>query len=844
MRRICQQSRRWHQQFFPFASHLGHRQCLQRLWLPTQYQQRQYARSRDDDVVVHMYEQLGANKKTRVAVDPKAELEETGEYLKSKIQGLEKELAEMRKGPFGPDSEFMRSLSPEEREIALKILLQEGEAPPNELDEIDTAELDRLVEDQDLEKDDIDHELAPHVILKYAKEQQAYVRYFNAALKDMLDDSPTKAKKVALWQSYQRCRRHIPNFDKMVPIRVWDLLWASQTEPSDRYRAVKVLMLAKHMRSESAALSPQQLLIYMESLQSIGNLQLAIECWNENRSTLGPNAEVAQQFWGLGVKLYSESDRPEEAQDIAMQCLDRGSFVDANVLLPLIESWARKGTMDDLQKAWACYLRFKVELGSAIRAEDYETISTALLNQGQPDMALAVFKDMALDEAKHEGYDSVSAFRKVAGLVGDLQSSSVNEHEVSKVSLTALTVLPRFLQNKYFYASWIKTLIGLEQVDAASKVVELMYERGIRPDAKHLNGIIGAWLRDGSHGSRDKAEQLGWAMVNARLDFVRERQRGTRSQKQNTTPEGRIIPTFVHRLVPPATIETFSVLLLHYTRRCQEDLAEQLMEVMTKQAMMEPNAFIWNHWLYASLRVRDIERVWSQYQTMKVNVQPDLETFACLWDTAKLNGDLSKSAHSNKFPVARRVFKEMDGWMLHLPERPLIHAKQEFSRDLHDQIIRAFCLSGDLRGILCALHGLKQLFGEYPDQATTRIIAIQIARLLPPDPGHVPSGRRGMRTRFSKMHTALSAVNEILQIVSDQRAVALMDAGVDPQNLDEAATKQFQLDVLSDLLVVVLRRLGNESNTVDNEVHMVAKLMGVNVEGIDFRKTELFGSGD
>lgn len=788
-----------------------------------------------DDVVVHEYEQIGKSKKSKVRVDPKAELEEMGEYLKSKIEKLEKELDEMRQGPFGPQSEFMQSLPPEEREMALETLRKERGAPVEELENVDLKEIDSLIEDQDGETDDVAYGPAPQVTLQHPEKHKAYVMNFNAVLKDVVAGPMNEVKKWNLWRSFERCIRCVQGFARSINAQVWDVLWESQRVPPVNPRRVRTLALC--MLAESHPLLAPQLILYLESLQSLGYLRDAIKCWQENRASLGPNAEVAGRFWRLGVQLYGEADQPEEAENIAMQCLDYGSFTDASVLVPVITSWARRGTQAALERAWACYLRFKMELGESIKPEDYEIISTTLLNQGHPDMALAVFKDMVLDHAEqdYKGHDSFTAFRRLAGYVGELQSGAVDEREVSRVSLAALIVLPRFLQNKFFYASWIKKLIGLGEVDAASKVVELMYERRIRPDARHVNGIIGAWLREKTDESREKAERMCWAMINARIELVRNRQSRMTTGELVIPPKGLNVPTAVHRPVPPATIETFSILLLHYTRRCKDDLAEQLMEVMTRQAMIKPNAFIYNHWLYASLRGHDLGSVWTQYQNMKADVMPDLETFACLWDTAKVQWDLSKASHARDFPTARKLFGEMSGWMARLGPGPLIRAKQEFSRELHDQIIRSFCLSHDLRGTLCALHGLVQLFDAYPDPTTSRLVVIQLARLLPVDDPvtYRASGRRGSRRPLAKMHNALQSVNDILETVSDRRAVALTDADVDPHNLDRDAASRFRLHALSDLLLVILARLATPNTRLDNEIALAAAEMGIHVNDLD-----------
>lgn len=91
------------------------------------------------------------------------------------------------------------------------------------------------------------------------------------------------------------------------------------------------------------------------------------------------------------------------------------------------------------------------------------------------------------------------------------------------------------------------------------------------------------------------------------------------------------------------------------------------------------------------------------------------------------------------------------------------------------------------------------------------------------------------------MVAGLSAVDEIVDTLTDQRAINLMDAGLDPHHLDDAAAKQFQLDILSDLLVVILKKLAWVRGDVKNEVQLTAREMGLVIDGVDFRKEERFG---
>ena len=904
MRKACRQTLQWHQQFSSLPK-LLHQRCgiLQQPWRATRDQIRYYAGDRsDDDLVVREYEQQGADKGTRRRVDSEAELTKLKAHLKAKLDRLDQELAEMKEGPFGPNSEFMQSLPESEREAAIDTMRKTGQTFMHDPGGVDMDKIDQEVKESEASAEQEDLErfneiMEPEVILKPPSRDQIYVRAFNSAVKAFLHGAPSVEKSAALWKTYQRCRRHIPNFLGLVPSRAWKILWESQTEVMNSASNVK--LLAEDMLSQSLPLSSDQILTYIRSLSSIGEVSAAIEHWNNNRSVLGPDVEIAPQFFSLGVQLYSDNDDPVTAQKLAFECLDHGTFADASILVPVIAAWARAKTMSDHSlKAWTCYLRFKAELGTSIRAQDYETISSALLSQNLPDMALAVFKDMLLDriDARSQ-HGSLSSFRTLVGQVQKMQSAAITERDVSKISLAALTVLPRFLQNKYFFASWIKNLIGRGEIEAAAQVVELMYERGVRPDAKHLNGIVGAWFRNGRKESVQKAEQMAWAMINARIDFVHSRRQQQQQEKIHGEHRNRKLhPLFIRRTVPSATIETFSILLLHYTRGRNESASAQLMDKMTREALIPPNSFIYNHWMYAALRSHNIARVWSHYQDMKANrVRADLETFACLWDTAKLQWDRSKSAHFSLFPSARALFKEMVQWTVASNKHFAVsksdpasthHDPPDFSHDLYDQIIRVFCLSNDLRGVLCALHGLEHFYKQDPDPDTTRIVVICIARLLPPDLPtetstsgirRLAAGRRGSRRRLGSMRNALAAVHNILQIVTDQRAVRLMEqeeatgdvdfqshsestslsqspprlqqeeqqnvaqrrqqptpateptepVGSDPAaaltpnpvdliNADPTVAKQFRLDVLSDLIVVVLKQMmtwGNATTT-------------------------------
>lgn len=799
MRGICHLSRRWHQQFCLSPSFTAHQRCLQQLQPVRSY--RQIARGKVlhnpsppslGNVKFREYEQSGDDEATRVRVHDALDLE--SQLVQAELKELDDELAILREGPFGPNSEFMQSFPPEERQEILKALEEEGvhlEADeelltPEELDEIArAAEGDKLVEKTD----------GPlKVTLGIPTKDKVYVKRFNLALQEAEGDQSNARPYLSLWKWYLRCQQQVSNFAVILPEEVWHFLWKTQSSETN-FRSRHLQMLAKDMIKAEVSLTDEEWLQYIHALQTGGNIASAAEIWESQKSRLGVKGKVALEFWMIGVKLYVALERPQKAQRLALECYGRIGTVDPEPLIAVISAWAHTRSPNAEERAWACYLELRKRLETR-EAED-ETlnalgrISSILLENGRQQLALAVFKDMFMLRVRSPT-DSWKVFKTVSKKMGNTESAS--EEQVSKVGLASLAFLPKSFHNKFFFGSWIKWLLGEGQVDEAALIVELMYERGIRPDARHLNGIIAAWLRDGSPTAAEKAESAAWAMVRSRIEMVKERNHeGSKAPKLlllETTGQVRKVPLFLQRGAPPATIETFSILMVYYNRRSNAASADFLSRTMMGPAEMKPNSFIMNHWMYASLRSGDIPEVWKTYTAFKPRVQPDLETYAALFDTAKVHFG-SPAAHLNNVPSPRHLFKEMVEWHTGLKHENKMRAREEFSTELYEQIIRCFCFTADLEGTLCALHGLRQTFGVLPHEDINRLIIMQVARSFPSVLGPAEQARlrrrRGpLRVRGSHLKVAVKAVTEIV--------MAIMEKKIDEQGLDPDLLRDTDLD--------------------------------------------------
>lgn len=799
---------------------------------------------------VTFYEQDG---KKRHEIDPEAEDKEDKEEVEQELAKLEEELKELERGPFDPDSAFIRGLPENDRKIALEALRkyeeENGPAEPQpSLSDVFDGELDDMLKEEfhglAVEQENWQDGARQRRRLATKKFAEAKLagpdsHPYAIRLKDSLQKYTTNTSdagvKQEVWKSYRRCKQAIPGFLDALSEGAMDKIWQSQaTDNSPKSaRSTHLQTLVQDATAIGKSLSTPQILSFIKVLNDDGNTGTALEQWEAYQNKLSQTKEDLEEYWMLGVRLFAAERNPQRAQDIALAFLSNDNTRQPRVLIPVIIAWGNSAEKEAEVKAWALYLQLKTFLGPDMTMEDYDKVSIGLLTAGRLDTAVAIFKDMMVT-GQDPANDSTALYKAALGLAGNLHASSINEQAVNKVSLSALTLLPRRFQNRFFYASWMKKLIGMGQVDSAALVIELMYERDIKPDSKHLNGIIAGWLREGNPAARDKAERLAWAMIQHRIDGVWERFQPSQPPPQLQTKPMRTdpsrIPKFFMREVPSASIETFSILLLHYTRRGDDDMVKYLVKCLG-DAQIQPNAYFMNHLLYAELRKQDIKSLWMKFQRMSVGVRPDLETYACLWDCAKIQFDRGRTAFDASFPSARQLYAHMIRWYSALPSRGRQETLSQFSKELYDQIIRCFCLSKDVAGTLVALHSMRTMFGYAPDDTTARLIILQVARLASV-PAETPKRRLRRLSSTPRSKENITQVTQLLEMLGERKSMALRTQGLSVDQLDSHEKQQYQLEIMASLLRIVLSR-AESLGPVQVEQKLAAAAAEMQVEGVD-----------
>jgi hypothetical protein len=555
-----------------------------------------------------------------------------------------------------------------------------------------------------------------------------------------------------------------------------------------------VRRLSEDIKAAGAQLNSPQTLLYLESLFIEGNIKEAVSQWESAQTTLAYDESTASKYWELGVRMLSSDGQPERAQqatDLLINGL--GGKSDPRVLISIIRSWLETSDPVAVQRSWAIYVRLRLLLGPGMQMKDYDAVAGAFLAVHQTGLALAVFKDMMLTEdPSASDHDSVTLYKRSLRTVGDFKSFQLSPVETSWKSQEAFTALPRNKQNKYFYGSWIKKLIGDGEIDWAAQVATLMYQRGIVPDPRHMNGIIGAWLRSGTAQNQQKAEDLGWKMIGNRIDFVK-----SRDQPALEAPLRAVItfakksfdrPSQFTQVPTPATIETFCILINYYRIRRRGDRVQELCTAI-EAAKIRPNTSFLNDLLLVGAMQDRKQWAWNTYSRLvnSEKVEPDFDTFTVLWQMLK--DHLQKKAKLD-FPSPRSLFAEMAKW------RPSTE-RGTLSRETYELILDCFMTADDQIGTLVALRAMQRLYDTYPDEDTVRNIVLGLART-----GYrkiLPQNLR-RQDRAKDMQHRTTQITEALKRFKDQRTKDLMEKGVTPESMDAASRAQGVILLLGDLL--------------------------------------------
>ncbi|GJC92241.1 pentatricopeptide repeat domain-containing protein [Colletotrichum higginsianum] len=430
------------------------------------------------------------------------------------------------------------------------------------------------------------------------------------------------------------------------------------------------------MSEAKVALSPSQQLVTVEAMFVDGWETKAIEGWKRCISTLGDSgADTFQDFWELGVRMFCQQGDLAQAERAVNKLLERQ--LDPRILMPYIRSCAANPADEARTKAWDAYRRMRDLLGTSMSLEDYDQVISFFLTTNQTEPALQAFVDM--------------------------MSSGT-------VELKGRERLPTQIGNKFFFGKWLKRLIGAGDLDGAHSVFIFMRSKGIEAATIQVNGLIGAWQRSGGADNLEKADKLAWDMINARIDFVRNRRR-------LSSMEGpvRIVEVNANAelgAIPKATLETFSLLAENYRIRRLQGEIEKLWDAF-REAEISPDAFMMNQLLESYSQNGNVFEARQLYRSLvyERKVKPDPYTFMALWKMLGANRlhNVSGEELDNEVKVTRETFAEMVRFSA-------VFEADGFDGQLARKVLHTFRRLKDNLGIVTALRAFEVVFKFTPPE--------------------------------------------------------------------------------------------------------------------------------
>lgn len=605
------------------------------------------------------------------------------------------------------------------------------------------------------------------------------------------------------------CRSALLAFPKHVPPGIWVGLWGalSRVDSADYVeRMTHIKYIGDDLRKADVHMNFDQRMLYIEALIVQGlpeDQDVSLEVWETSKAAALRNGK-ARTYYELGVKVFchrAELDRALQTAETLLESWD-DDVTAYRVFLPIIQTNLAIGTPAAVQNAWRLYLRLRLHLGSHMEMADYDIIALSFLEANQPDLALASFRDMMLTPSEK-------------GKKQKLGDASTGLAELSHFKPRSLARLPPEFNNKYFFGSWMKKLIGEGEIAAAKRVLDITFERGIRPDSRHVNGIIGAWIREGTEPSLAMAEDMAWRMINARLTHVRNRN-AKKEMLANQLDGSLRIAESQNKLeakglaqMPAATIETFCILIQQYRRRGRTNELLALFDTLRK-AEVQPNTYFMNELLEMDSKNQRGDWAWMTYLSLTGtgDVKPDYQTFTTLWHhSCKVSKGVVKKgeAKSTTYPVPSIIFNEM------VKNKEVLLRKQEpFPRELYDFIIFAFSLKEDQAGTAVAMMALQKHFNTPVEEETARTVVLQLARLGQQNKSGYKTRRLKPKKDFTKER--ISNVTKIFGEFKQRRDELLLAQGTSYEALSREEKLEEARNVLSDLL-----RYAFETSTASEE---------------------------
>lgn len=531
-------------------------------------------------------------------------------------------------------------------------------------------------------------------------------------------------------------KQHVPSFLENISAKHWTRLWRIQYAytPDDHQRVSKLNVLLADMRLVGHNTTRKADVLQLEEIFHASDEDSVLRQWDVELRRLRKIDRTRPEYIDrleLGIRIFSSAHMPERAEDLCLELLQRQESCNPWSIIQIIELLSSMCDPVHSRLAWNYYRIIHESMRSLMGIEEYRAILAAFYNAGLAYLVPRVLSDLRFLPVR----DRRLLDRLYFAYVLRLQTSCNTPRELNQVCLMALRLVPPNLQTRRFYLTWVEQLVRLDGNAYLPQVVELMYERGRRPDAKILNSLLQTWTSSLENTMTNRAEGLAWEMIEKRLNEAVAPSESQLTNLRSNNRQLQRIPGFIERVLPAATPETFACIILHYARTGNIDDARHVKNLLNAASFSPSRAFA-HILIYMEINVGSHEDVWSTFLRTTETVEPDMHTFFLLWTNMLLYIDRRVTAIRRGFPNPRELFAQMLAWYDQLPSEEAEKARIASVRS-YVRIVTSFTRFGDLMGTLLALHVLRQRFGLTPNRRVVnlcvRLVARKTARRDPVD---------------------------------------------------------------------------------------------------------------
>ncbi|OJD29462.1 pentatricopeptide repeat protein [Diplodia corticola] len=724
-----------------------------------------------------------------------------------------------------------------------------------------------------------------------SRDKQPYLDLLNLYLWKGLADPTHRKTAKALWRLYIKFRLTTPKFLRALSSQAWDILWRTQSlrvfaEPKI---AAHLTQLAEDMQGAGHVANFEQRLVHIETLFGQGSRQAAVEKWQQGYQTAAGRTgdSYRPEYLELGVRMHAVAGNVTFAQKLLVDLFSSHPMLNPRLILCVFDAHLQASGEGEthVKQAWALYLRLKDLLGDSMAVKDYERCYTGFLKAGYREHALAVFRHL-MSAGELRGPQGHKANATLLKGYNDLTSVLDNADELNQIFLSSLSALPLNHQNKFFFGKWINRLISVGDVDAAAQVYELMFQRDVQPQARHLNALVKAWIETRDPTNIDKAENLALQMVVRRITLMRRRKGLFTPPPPDITAKLRPPQKlFLRRTLPPATSDTFALLTQIYLQRNDESKLDNLHTWQVAHAELRTTPEALNMQLSFYLQRGYLSDVW---RTLKRHVlrrpsrnvratKPDMGTIALLWEasyfkqrTIGRRSPYDIRSRRTSFPPPTIILRHTLTWWRSSTRGPSSSSssqpssqpspRQDATSRIPNHIVATYAAWNDLAGCLVAMHVLHRRLRSPVTQHTMTLLVRALARLgFPPADvrSRSPFRRRQLAASAGLHHNldkVLQALRALLQRRLDAAAAtttptttttattttaqantpttttttaAHADANTTDTNPDPNDKSLLLLEALSELTRAVLLRQGLPPARIEARVQGVKRRLGV-----------------